>query len=319
MRLITTVLLFILSPYLFAEDITVKTDQELNQQSAVATTYERHWSRLPIWGKEAHDLGHKLPIPVGISLVYNDQTIDYEAEDDFSVDLTGGILGAVFSGTLEVPKDDVTIEGEDRSYQLRADAWILPFLNVFTVVGYTEGEKNVRAKLDSLSNGSPIQDALFKGKVLPLPIEYDAVNFGGGIVLAGQVEPFTWTNPIILMGMTMGTNAWTDVLDSTIQMAVSQLKVGQRYEVFGGMLTYLVGYNYQFINQEVGGNYDFRGSSVETLMKEVDFDVHIVSKETSNFGVSLNYDFGKRDEWSVFTEYSFVSWKQWTFQLGRRF
>ncbi|WP_127717131.1 hypothetical protein [Halobacteriovorax sp. HLS] len=290
-----------------------------NAQITDVSTYEPHWTKLPIFGKEAHDLGYELPIPVGLSLVYNYQSIDYKADEDLLVQLSGGVLGALFKSKLLIPKDDVKITGHDSSVQLRADAWVFPFLNLFVVGGYTEGKKNILAKMDSLSNGGWIGDAIFVGKTLPIPIEYTAVNFGGGMILAGQYELFKWTNPIVFTLMGMGTNAWTDTLDSTIQMGVAQLKLGQRYKVPGGMLTYLIGYNYQYLNQDVTGSYNFSGTDLEVLMRDVDFDVKIQSKETHNLAVSFNYDFGHKQRWSIFTEYGFLNWDQVVFQLGRRF
>jgi hypothetical protein len=309
---------------------------EENKKTVEVSTFKPHWSKLPFLAEEVHKRGYELPLPIGFSFVYNFQEVDYKAEENFQVKATGGVLGCLGQASpalcllnsagkstdYTVPKDDVSITGEDKSFQFRADVWVLPFLNLFLVAGATDGTKQINAKLDNVSQVSGICSGLAnigKGCTLPIPLEYEAANFGGGIVLAGQVDLFKWTEPIVFTFMGMGTNAWTDMLDSTIQMAVGQFKVGQRFNFFGDKLTYLVGYNYQFLHQDVGGTLNVKGTALEPILHEVDFKVKIENIETSNFALSLNYDFGDKDQWNIFTEYGFVNWKQWIFQFGRRF
>jgi hypothetical protein len=323
---------------------TAVANVDVNKETAEVSTFKPHWSKLPFLAEEVHKRGYKLPIPVGLSFVYNFQEVDYEANEDFKATATGGILGCMgMSGVAKtlcianstlgdnshtnstaysVPFKDVSIEGEDRSFQLRADVWVLPFLNLFLVAGATDGTKQIKAKLnnvDGLTGICSAMSAIGQECTLPIPLEYEASNFGGGLILAGQYDAFTWTEPIIFTAMGMGTNAWTDILDSTIQMAVGALKVGQRYNVPGGKLTYLIGYNYQFLYQDVSGRISLRGTPLERIAQEIDFDVKIENIESDNMAISLNYDFGKNEEWNIFTEYGFVNWKQWIFQFGRRF
>lgn len=331
-----SLLLLLLSSFTFA-------NVEENEKTVEVSTFKPHWSKLPFLAEEVHKRGYELPLPIGFSFVYNVQEVDYESNENFKATATGGVLGCMGLGAIakaaclanillgnnhdnstsyEIPFSDVSIEGEDKSFQFRADVWVLPFLNLFLVAGATDGSKQISAKLNNVDSLSGACAALANNGhncVLPIPLQYEAANFGGGFVLVGQYEAFKWTEPIVFTLMGMGTNAWTDILDSTIQMAVGQIKVGQRFNFFGDKLTYLIGYNYQFLHQDVSGEISLEGTGYEAIAKQIAFDVKIENIESSNFAVSLNYDFGDKDQWNIFTEYGFVNWKQWIFQFGRRF
>ncbi|MGS0681037.1 hypothetical protein ACVBIL_07760 [Shewanella sp. 125m-7] len=276
-----------------------------------------HWSHLPIWGDKARELGYELPIPVGFNIYYNKQSVAYDAKDNFNLGLTGTGLFNKLNANVVIPADDVIITGEDESIQLRADAWVLPFLNVYGLAGYTKGHKDILADLSNaeiMINGSVTSNGL--NMVLPIPIEYTAYNLGLGAVLAGQAEVIPGMHPFIFTGVAAFTNSWTTTTDSTIQTYIASVRMGQRYDVGGDKLAFLVGYNYQMINQKIGGNYEFK-TALGAL--NIDYDVHLVSAESHNMSVSMVYDFGPKDEWNIFIEYGFLNWDQVLLSVGRRF
>ncbi|GIC76979.1 hypothetical protein [Moritella sp. F3] len=264
---------------------------------------EEHWSGLPFLGKKAREMGYQLPIPLGFNVYYNKQEVGYIAQDDFNVKLNG--IGVI------VPKDDVTITGEDESIQLKVDAWILPFWNIYGLVGHTKGSKNIIVNPENVSN--PVLSRL---PTFTLPIEYTANNIGIGTVLAGQVEVIPGMHPFIFTGVMAFTNSWTTTTDSTIQTYIGSFRAGQRYAVPGGQLAVLLGYNYQLINQNITGNYSFPdiGNGLD-----VEYDLDLKSEETGNMSVSMVYDFGPKQEWNMFLEYGFLNWNQVIFSVGRRF
>lgn len=299
---------------------TIASDDVKRINTAVTTP--EHWSGLPIWGEQARELGYKLPLPFGVSLLYNDQSVPYASKNDFKIVAHGGLVGGGPGGSqnVSVPKEDVDITGRDQSIQLRVDAWIYPFLNVFGIVGYTNGNKDVVASTKNVEvPGKPLlENALRAIGSLPIPIEYEAYNVGLGAVIAGQVDPFDM-HPIIMTLVGTYTVADTTTTDNNIYTTVGSFKVGQRYDFFGGKLAGLLGITYQHIDQPVTGSYDFSGTPLSSLFNSVDYDVHIVSDETLNTDVTLMYDFGADEEWSVMVSYGFLNWKQTTFSLGRRF
>jgi len=268
---------------------------------------EEHWSGLPFLGKKAREMGYQLPIPLGFNVFYNKQEVGYIAQDAFKI----GLIGVPVLGDVDavIPADDVDITGEDESIQLKADAWILPFWNVYGLVGYTKGNKDIHVDLSNaqIGNSNRGLDIQFT-----LPIEYEAYNVGVGTVLAGQVEVIPDMHPFIFTAVMAFTNSWTTTTDSTIQTYIGSFRAGQRYAVPGGQLAVLLGYNYQLINQNITGNYDLGSMSV-------DYDVDLKSEDTGNMSVSMVYDFGPKQEWNMFLEYGFLNWNQVIFSIGRRF
>jgi len=278
---------------------------------------EEHWSGLPFLGQKAREMGYQLPIPLGFNVYYNKQEVGYVAQDAFKLGLKGQLSQPTknpnkpdriidIDQNIEIPADQISITGEDESVQLKVDAWILPFWNVYGLVGYTKGYKDIAMDLSAMGIPQP----------LVLPIEYEAYNVGIGQVLAGQIEVIPGMHPFIFTAVTAFTNSWTTTTDSTIQTYIGSFRTGQRYAVPGGQLAVLVGYNYQLINQNITGSYSF---DLPDGYLDVDYDVALKSQETSNMSVSMVYDFGPKQEWNMFLEYGFLNWNQVIFSIGRRF
>ncbi|MBY6185773.1 hypothetical protein KUV89_03840 [Marinobacter hydrocarbonoclasticus] len=296
------------------------TNDEVVRAADEATT-PQHWSRLPIWGDKAREYGAELPLPIGVTLLVNQISADYKAKDDFLLQVDGGVLGLIAPGDVTVPAEDVAITGEDRSIQLKVDAWILPFWNVYGIVGYVDGHKDITAKLDNVDGLDcgrlPCPD--LTGVTLPIPIEYTANNWGLGTVLAGQVTVVDGWQPFIISAVGAMVNARTSTTDSLIKTRLGQLRVGQRFDVNGDKIAWFLGYQYQKIDQRITGTYDFRGTELAWLMEQVHFDVELTNQENHNMAVSMMYDFGPQDEWNLFVEYGFLNWDQLTIGIGRRF
>jgi len=268
---------------------------------------EEHWSGLPFLGQKAREMGYQLPIPLGFNVYYNKQEVGYVAQDDFKLGFKKtNKRGQVTENTLPLPAELVTITGEDESIQLKVDAWILPFWNVYALAGYTKGFKTIG--LDLSEHGIPYFD---------FDLNYEAYNVGIGNVLAGQVEVIPGMHPFIFTGVVAFTNSWTTTTDSTIQTYIGSFRTGQRYTVPGGQLALLVGYNYQLINQNVTGSLE--SFNIGPNQYELSYDVDLKSEETGNMSVSMVYDFGPKQEWNMFLEYGFLNWNQVIFSVGRRF
>ncbi|WOT03871.1 hypothetical protein [Shewanella youngdeokensis] len=295
---------------------TCVANDDLNA-SVTQQTSPKHWSHLPLLADKATERGHELPIPVGVTLFYNNIDADYKAENDFEVQVTGGLLGFKGPNDYVVPAEDVSITGNDSSLQLKLDAWILPFWNVYGLVGYTEGSKDIRAKLDNVE-GLPCGDAC-NGIVLPIPIRYTATNYGIGTVLAGQINSFVSDTPFTIMAVGALVKAKTNTTDSIIKTKLASVRVGQRYDLAGNKLAWFLAYSHQNVNQNVTGDYSFAGTELAPLMEEVRFDIDLAKEETKNMSLSVNYDFGPRNEWNLYAEYGFLNWNHLIIGMGRRF
>ncbi len=110
-----------------------------------------------------------LPRPWGVGFDFYTMDQDYDIKS-LTFDLPGVSLG-------DPSKIDVTNEVEH--YDLKADAWVLPFLNVFGLVG--------RVSIDTLVDFS-------QAEIMPpiplgiLPVSFDGTVWGGGFTLAYGTE-----------------------------------------------------------------------------------------------------------------------------------
>jgi hypothetical protein len=96
------------------------------------STCEDRWSNfLPIWGQDACELGFVLPRPFGISLGYMHQDQPFD-------------VGDIFVNGIDVKSPEIAVvdevQNEESTYTLRFDAWILPFWNIYGILGRTDGK-----------------------------------------------------------------------------------------------------------------------------------------------------------------------------------
>src|SRR3954471_2085577 len=116
-------------------------------------------SWLPIWGKGAREKGFDLPLPLGLGVSYtyihqNMVVSDVRIRDrPLNLDL----------------RDAATTT---HTGVIRADAWVLPFLNVYGLVGQTIGDTK------------PVL-VFPNGQVYKSKVDYERFSYGGGLTLAG--------------------------------------------------------------------------------------------------------------------------------------
>ncbi len=162
---------------------------EIDQQVEGAP---RKWERkLPFLAQKVIDLGYELPLPYGIGLTY--ANVDQ--------DMILGGLEVGINGRDKVPFDRVSFENasaDSESTQLKLDAWLFPFMNVFGLLGRVRGQAPIDVILDGsgmlnhlgIDCSTPPPDprcAAFQGKTFTLPIKapFSGTTYGIGTVLAG--------------------------------------------------------------------------------------------------------------------------------------
>ncbi len=125
------------------EDAETQTDQATQRENPVSaipyesgkdkpSTCEDRWSNfLPILGQAACERGYVLPRPFGISLGYMHQDQPFD-------------VGDIFVNGIDVKTPNIAVvdevQNEESTYTLRFDAWLLPFWNVYGILGRTDGE-----------------------------------------------------------------------------------------------------------------------------------------------------------------------------------
>ena len=117
-------------------------DRELGEQNIDETGERVIWKqKLPFFAQQVVDLGFDLPNPYGVAiipalihqdLILQDLAIGINGPPDREIDF-------VDFGTPNV---------ENAVLQLKVDAWVLPFLNVFATVGRFTGDANVPLKFE---------------------------------------------------------------------------------------------------------------------------------------------------------------------------
>jgi hypothetical protein len=145
---------------------------------------EERWSNfLPVWGRAACEKGYVLPRPFGISLGYMHQDQPFDVGDVLvnGIDVTTPGIAIV---------DEV--QNEESTGTLRFDAWILPFWNIYGILGRTDGQASGPLKIDlqpifpllcSRPGNNCQVDTTFD-------IDYKADVIGYGTTIAGGYKDF---------------------------------------------------------------------------------------------------------------------------------
>ena len=198
---------------------------------------EDRWSDfLPIWGKDACARGYVLPRPLGVSLGYMHQ------EQPFDVN-------GIFVNGVDVKTPGLAVvnevQNEETTYTLRFDAWILPFWNIYGILGRTNGQAEGPLRLDlapvfpllcGLPGNTCDLDTTFK-------IDYEGDVTGWGTTLAGGYKDF--------FGMIDYNRTTTDldisVTDAKATVISSRMGWNGKIGRFTGVLW--VGAMYQDISQ----------------------------------------------------------------------
>lgn len=122
----------------------------------------------PVWGKDLV-AGKLFPLPFGVSAVY------FSQDQDYVVDKL--VLGV--PGLPAIPDSLLRIENEIDETNVKLDAWLLPWLNVFGILGQLDGETTVDFAAIQPLLGLPFSS---------LRIDYDGEVYGLGAILAGGTD-----------------------------------------------------------------------------------------------------------------------------------
>ena len=194
---------------------------------------------LPILGSRAHQAGVRLPFPFGV-MVNSLVGTQYLMLDQMK-------LGFGSHTNPDPPEmidlDDVVtfeeISAQTSTYNIRVDAWILPFLNIYGIVGQTK-------KADiSVNLVEP----------LPLTVTTEAAGtyLGYGIMAAGGVGPF-----FISADLNRTIN-YNPRLDEPAKVIIHGLRTGPvfRFKNRPEMnISFWAGYMYSYFNGDTEGSID---------------------------------------------------------------
>ena len=218
--------------------------------------------------------GHELPLPLGISANVFFMEQDMEAQS-IAVDIPPLPLP---TGPLQLPPglpaESAKLESRVTTTTAKIDAWLLPFLNVYGVAGYVDGETT--ASGFSVGGLPPELASLLPNS---FAIAYSGPTYGvGGTLAAGYNQFFASLDANY-------TESDLDIGDSTIEAFVISPRVGITGDLGGLNGALYVGAMYQDVDEQQNGTVKFpiMGASVP-----VGYDVISAAKEEWNYLVGAN-------------------------------
>lgn len=144
---------------------------------------------LPLMGKGAKKLGYKLPRPIGLNIFahYQEQLLEFTSLEAGLNDEEPVELGGLFE------LSESTVDQNTLVTMIKADVWLLPFLNVMAIYG--SGTNTING---NLYLNEDLIDFLIKLGVDPseipdrLPIESELTSsmMGAGATIAGGIGNF---------------------------------------------------------------------------------------------------------------------------------
>ena len=215
---------------------------------------------------------HELPLPFGVGIDF------YTMEHPYILD------SLTFDLPFTLPNPElIEVDNEISYFDVKFDVWLLPFLNVFTVLGTLDGETDI--------DFSPLG--------LPLPVdsltaEYDGLVYGGGVVLAvGGDHWFAATTTTYTK-----TNLNGD-FESSVRAWSNQIRAGyhqRRFDIWAGGM---------HLNAEErhSGIFDF------PFIGGIAFDVTLSEERAWNTALGFKFNINKHLELVV--ERGFGDRKTW--------
>ncbi|HDG1683345.1 TPA: hypothetical protein PFE14_003827 [Kluyvera ascorbata] len=299
----------------------------LPAKPAAAAPEESH-SVLPFLGDEARKRGYELPLPFGLNINYMNirQNIDVDSINFNGLSLKGHSLDNAFKINVGNTRE------RSKTETVKLDAWLLPFMNVYGLVGYTDGHSVSQIGVDVLGpHGHSIPLApKYKNQLqnLAFQLDFKGTTYGVGTTLVGGVG--NWFTAFDANY----TQTRFDILDGSIDAFTISPRIGYRFNTPGndtlhlpsGKLNLWVGTMYQDVQQEFKGSLSDLTMPSAALQDMVNlankdnkgrFDVkqHLSSpwnvlvgaqyELTRNFNVTTEIGFADRNSFFVAGEYRF--------------
>lgn len=226
----------------------------------------------------------ELPRPWGIGVDF------YTMQQDYNIrDLQFNLPGISLNDPSQI---DVT--NDVVHFDIQADVWLLPFLNVFGIVG--------KVNNDTLVDLSTVAVTGLPFSLGTLPVSFDGTVYGGGFTLAFGGE--TW--------FASATTAFTHTKTSgDLNSAVDSLSIQPRLGLLRNQWRFWAGTMYLDVDEKHSGTFQLPG------LGGVPFAVKLATKDNWNFSTGVGYVFNDRANLSF--ELGFGSRKHTLFNFNVRF
>jgi len=258
----------------------------------------RKWNRaLPFLAQNVIDMGYDLPLPYGIGMSFV-----HVNQENLLADLEVGLNGGAKEPFPFVSFDNAN--SISSSAQVKLDAWLFPFMNVFATVGKLEGKAPLDVNLDGnlmldqlgITCGTPPPPLnplcnVLQDKIITLPIEADftGTTYGVGTVLATGYKNWFVTVPVNFTYADMDkTN--TDGISTTVTP-----RVGRNFNLDkAGNVALYGGGNYLNNELTITGTVFMPGTNLK-----IDYTMKQKNKDNWNAVMGGNWSINKRISFSA--------------------
>lgn len=227
-----------------------------------------------------------LPRPWGIGLDF------YTMDQDYDIDSLLFTLPGVSIGD----SSKIGVTNEVQHFDIKGDVWLLPFLNVFGIVGRVNIDTVVDFRTADIQGLPP---GVNLGK---LPVSFDGTVLGGGFTLAyGTENWFTSVTSTFTKTDTSGD------LDSSVKSTSVQPRIGLLRDAW----RFWVGGMYLKTDEKHSGTFEL------PFIGGVPFAVDLVTQDNWNYTAGTGYVFSDRVDLSF--EVGFGNRTHTLFNLNARF
>jgi hypothetical protein len=268
----------------------------------------------PIWGEDLINRGYALPRPIGLSIIGVDNTQD-QGITELNLKLGKGAVPPRDEVLRPFPAVTIDSSSATQSVQLKADVWLLPFLNVFASLGKVTGDASLSVNIDladapelcipdprpTLPRDPPrppiCTDNEFSGSFL-LPIKSDINPTTATIGLSGAFSVGKWFGAV--------TGSYTESYGdkaSDVSNINAGLRAGRRL-IFGRghLFTPFFGINYLDIDTRVQGVATLMDAFPDDDDLNVRYDVQLdnTDKYSGILGLGMGFTngMGVQFEWN---------------------
>ena len=238
----------------------------------------QRWSSfLPIWAEAAKKRGHELPLPCGISanFFYANRDIDVDSVD---VDIRNLSLNLDRFATAKV-------KSEEMNWAMRFDAWVLPFMSLYLVGGYTRQHSDVAIDINTLRG--PSLPGLIPNQV-GIDLDVDGTTYGGGVTLAvGSKTYFFVLDTNYTISDLEGDLGRSNTFDQQVDALLVSPRLGWRGRIRNIQSNIWIGGTYWGISQTVDGQVQI------PLLGRVDFEVDESPADPFSYHLGAHIEFTK--------------------------
>ncbi|MCW8344986.1 TonB-dependent receptor [Vibrio sp. ZSDZ65] len=255
---------------------------------------------LPLFKAEAEERGYTLPEAIGLSFGYMNVSQGINVD---SITLAG--LG---------PLDDIGIKTkggyqESQVITLKADVWVLPFLNFYAIGGKLDGYSETTISHVKLFPNLP-GDGIEINE--PFRLDLDGYTYGAGTVIAGGYES------VFALVDASYTKTSLTVIDGEIDSIVISPRVGYDFSRNSDWpIRAWVGAQYQNIEQTLSGSINDLPLGGISLPDNAKFTVNQSLANKWNTLVGAQYEF--TPNWVLISEIGFGQRKSFFMTLDARF